>query len=239
MNTSREKYFVSTPWKQEIAFFCNIFSRLRTVSQFATTWQSSKMQRWLGKVGVVTGCCAGIGAATTIDLIKAGMIVVGLDLQPEKVGALKSHLPADLHKNLHVMKCNVGQEPEIVDTFGEIQRKFGGVDVLINNAGVLRSTMLIEPGNTKALKDSVDVNIMGLVFCSREAIQSMRQRTDDGHIVLINSILGHRAPMLTEIPSLNIYAATKHAVTAILETFRQELISVGSNIKVTVSGNNT
>jgi NADP+-dependent farnesol dehydrogenase len=193
------------------------------------------MERWQGKVAVVTGASAGIGAATVIDLVKAGMVVVGLARRPDRIEALKSSVPESMQKNLHAMKCDVSQEAEIIATFAEIEKKFGGVDVLINNAGILRTTSLIAPDNSVPLREIIDTNVMGLVFCTREAVQSMKKRGDNGHIVLINSIAGHHVPMSIGMSSLNIYPASKFAVTAITESLRQELISADSKIKITVS----
>ncbi|XP_058461016.1 farnesol dehydrogenase-like [Malaya genurostris] len=187
------------------------------------------MDRWVGKVAVVTGASSGIGAAIAKALVNAGMVVVGLARRVERVEGLKSHLrPAD-HNRLHAIKCDVSKEEEILKTFKLVEDKFGGVDVLINNAGVLRETSLIE-AETQKLREVLDTNVMGLVLCSREAFKLMKKRSVDGHIVHINSIAGHSVP---NFPNLNIYPASKFAVTAITETMRHELRTEGSKVKVT------
>ncbi|XP_058831310.1 farnesol dehydrogenase-like [Topomyia yanbarensis] len=189
------------------------------------------MDRWVGKVAVVTGASSGIGAATVKQLIKAGMVVVGLARRVERVEALKDDLPGDERKRLHAMKCDVSKEEDIVGTFKLIEEQLGGVDVLVNNAGVgLGVANLIDAGNTETLRTVIDTNVLGLVLCSREAVQSMKRRSVDGHIIHINSVAGHRVP---PIPRFNIYAASKFAVTAITETMRQELRNEGSKTKVT------
>jgi NADP+-dependent farnesol dehydrogenase len=98
------------------------------------------MDRWQGKIAVVTGASAGIGSAIVVDLVKTGMVVVGLARRPDRIEALRSSVPKEVRKNLHAMKCDVSKEPQIIATFAEIEKKFGGVDVLVNNAGVLRTT---------------------------------------------------------------------------------------------------
>lgn len=75
---------------------------------------------------------------------------------------------------------------------------------------------------------------MSVVYCIREAFNSMKKRNFDGHIVVINSVLGHNVPMST-VGSLNIYPPSKFAVTAIVETYRQEFANAFTKIKVTVS----
>ncbi|XP_053689237.1 farnesol dehydrogenase-like [Sabethes cyaneus] len=187
------------------------------------------MDRWAGKVAVVTGASSGIGAATAKSLAKAGMTVVGLARRVERVEELKKELPSSVQGSLHAVKCDVSKEDDILKTFKWIEQKFGGVDVLINNAGILRDCSLVE-ADTQKVREVLDTNVMGLVLCSREAFQSMKKRSVDGHIVHINSIAGHQVP---NFPRLNIYPASKHAVTAITETMRQELKAEGTKIKVT------
>ncbi|KXJ71516.1 farnesol dehydrogenase [Aedes albopictus] len=188
------------------------------------------MDRWVGKVAVVTGSSSGIGAAIAKDLAKAGMAVVGLARRVERVEALKGDLPDSAKDLLHAVKCDVSKEEDILKTFRWVEEKFGGVDVLINNAGILRQTDLLDADNTQMLREVIDTNVMGLVLCSREAYQSMKKRSVDGHIVHINSIAGHK---VVDYPKLNIYSASKHAVTAITETMRNELRTAGTKIKVT------
>nr|XP_029724783.1 farnesol dehydrogenase-like [Aedes albopictus] len=188
------------------------------------------MDRWAGKVAVVTGASSGIGAAIVKDLAKAGMVVVGLARRPERINALKAHLSESVRDRLHAFKCDVRKEESILEAFEWIAENFGGVDVLINSAGVGHHTELLAAGNTQMLREVMDTNVMGLVLCSREAFQSMRKRSVDGHIVHINSVAGHRA---INHPTINIYSASKHAVTAITETMRNELWNANTKIKVT------
>ncbi|KFB50611.1 AGAP005645-PA-like protein [Anopheles sinensis] len=188
------------------------------------------MDRWVGKVAVVTGSSSGIGAAIAKDLAKAGMITVGLARRVERIEALKKELSADAAARLHAIKCDVSSEADIDATFKQIEEKFGGVDVLVNNAGIVRSNNLLDQGNLVDLRAVLDTNVTGLVLCSQWAYKSMVARSVDGHIVHINSIAGHGVP---NFPKLSIYPASKHAVTAITETMRQELRAAGTKIKVT------
>uniref|UniRef100_A0A182NGW3 Uncharacterized protein n=1 Tax=Anopheles dirus TaxID=7168 RepID=A0A182NGW3_9DIPT len=190
------------------------------------------MKRWIGKVAVVTGASSGIGATIAKDLAKAGMITIGLAPGVERVEHLKQKVPAKASSRLHAIKCDVTSESDIESTFQRIRDSYGGVDVLVNNAGILRSKHLIELGTAADLRAVLDTNVTGLVLCSQWAYQSMVQRKVDGHIVHINSIAGHSVP---NFPKVSIYPASKHAVTAITETMRQELRAAGTKIKVTVA----
>ncbi|XP_315496.5 farnesol dehydrogenase [Anopheles gambiae] len=189
------------------------------------------MDRWIGKVAIVTGASSGIGATAVKALANAGMVVIGLARRAERVLELKKSVPPEVAHRIHSHRCDVTSEQSIVDAFALIDHQFGGVDVLINNAGVSKLTCtLLTAGNGADLRTVLDTNVMGLVLCSREAFQSMKRRSIDGHIVNINSILGHK---YIGFPNLNIYGASKYAVTAITETLRNDLRNEGTRVKVT------
>lgn len=196
---------------------------------------NNNMDRWVGKVAVVTGASSGIGAATAVGLVKAGLKVVGLARRVERVEELKKQIPRNATGLLFARKCDVSSEQEIKDTFAWIIEKFGGVDILVNNAGVLNQTSLSGAGDSALIRQTLDINILGLVFCTREAYQSMKSRGVAGHIIHINSIVGHGVPFLLGSPSLNIYPPSKYAVTAIAEVHRQEFLADASKVKVTVN----
>lgn len=193
------------------------------------------MDRWFGKVAVVTGASSGIGAAITVDLVKAGLIVVGFARRQERVEALREVIPNTATGKLYAVKCDVTNETDIKNSFAWVHQTLGGVDILVNNAGIIKTMNLVDANNTNDLRETIDTNILGVVLCTREAFQSMKSRGVDGHIVIINSLAGHIIPYFVGVyPSFNIYPATKHAVTAITEVLRQEFQSFNTKIKVTV-----
>ncbi|KFB44579.1 AGAP005499-PA-like protein [Anopheles sinensis] len=189
------------------------------------------MERWVGKVAVVTGASSGIGAATVQALARAGLITVGLARRAERIEALRTGLPTEVGHRIHAHPCDVTDERSILGAFEFLARQFGGVDVLINNAGVAKPTVtLLTPGNTAELRTVLDTNVLGLILCSREAHRSMKARSVAGHIVNVNSIAGHK---YIDVPNLNVYIASKYAVTAITETLRNELRHDSSKVKIT------
>lgn len=190
------------------------------------------MDRWVGKVAVVTGASSGIGAVLVKELAKAGMVTIGLARRVERIQQLKTQLSEEAACQLFAMSCDVSKEESISSTFAEIVDKFGGVDILVNNAGVVRETALLSDDGAQPLKDILDTNVLGLTLCSRKAFKSMQDRNVAGHIVHINSIVGHK---VLNFPHMNMYSASKHAVTAITETMRNELRELGSKVKVSVS----
>ncbi|CAD7079051.1 unnamed protein product [Hermetia illucens] len=191
------------------------------------------MDRWQGKVAVVTGASSGIGAVTATKLLENGLSVVALARREERLLENQKTLPENLRARYHPKKCDVTDEEAVKSTFAWIEERFGGADILVNNAGVLtHGVNLSAPDNTEVVRKTVETNIMSVVYCVREAFNSMKKRNVDGHIVIINSVLGHKIPMMPN-GSINMYAPSKFAVTAMVETYRQEFANAGTKVKVT------
>lgn len=194
------------------------------------------MEKWVGKIAAVTGASAGIGRAISIALANAGVNVVGLARRPEKVQDIANELKSGAG-TVHGRACDVADEVSVKSAFQWIEGTFGGVDILVNSAGIWRFISLLDDNeNTSAeLKRTMDVNYMGTVYCTREAYKSMNKRGTYGYIININSISGHYVPIPTpELASYNTYAASKYAITATTETLRHEL-TWSNNKKIRVA----
>ncbi|RZC40064.1 adh short and/or KR domain containing protein, partial [Asbolus verrucosus] len=185
------------------------------------------MDRWVGKVAIVTGASAGIGAAIAAKLVEEGLQVAGIARRSERVEELAKKLK-DKKGKLHAIKADMSKEEDILSAFKQVSEKLGPVHILINNAGIIQQTNLAE-GDTEKWKKIFDINVLGLCIATREAVKIMRANNIDGHIVHINSIVGHKVP---NFPGANVYPASKYAVTALTETLRQELNQLGSKIKI-------
>ncbi|KAJ8667739.1 hypothetical protein QAD02_009402 [Eretmocerus hayati] len=186
------------------------------------------MERWNGKVAVVTGATSGIGLATAKSFVKHGLIVVGL--------ARRKSQMEDNMKNVQgpgkffAKECDVTKENNIIEVFNWIKKTFGSLHILVNNAGTIIFSK-IEDTPSNELDRIIDVNLKGLLFCSKHAIKIMRETQSEAHIVNISSVAGHEVPPVGTFPPLNVYPATKFAVRALSETLRNELID--SKIRVT------
>ncbi|XP_037534194.1 dehydrogenase/reductase SDR family member 11-like [Nematolebias whitei] len=114
--------------------------------------------------------------------------------------------------------------------FSAIKAQHRGVDVCVNNTGLAHAEPLLS-GKTNSWKNMLDVNVLALSICTHEAYQSMKERNiDDGHIIILNSMCGHRI-----LPSsdMHFYTASKYAVTALTEGLRQELREANTHIRAT------
>ncbi|XP_078535911.1 dehydrogenase/reductase SDR family member 11 isoform X2 [Lissotriton helveticus] len=189
------------------------------------------MERWKGRVALVTGASVGIGAAVARLLVQHGMKVVGCARSVDKIEKLAAECEsAGYSGTLIPYKCDLSNEEEILSMFSAIKTLHQGVDVCINNAGLARPEPLLS-GKTEGWRTMIDVNVLAVSICTREAYQSMKERdVDDGQIININSVLGH---IFQTRSSSHFYSATKHALKALTEGVRQELREAKSHIRVT------
>ena len=184
------------------------------------------MQQWSGKTALVTGASSGIGRATARRLAAEGMNVVLAARREDRLAALAVELEADGARVLAV-PTDLREEASILALFRAAREHLGGVDVLVNNAGLGHDAPLTS-GSTEAWREMLEVNVLGLCVCTREAIADMRLRGDTGHVVHVSSMAAHRVP-----PGSGVYSATKYAVRSLTEGLRQELRELGSGVRVT------
>lgn len=95
------------------------------------------MDRWNSRTAVVTGASSGIGAAICQELVKAGMIVCGLARRKDKVEQLRLSL-FGAEGQLNAVECDITNEQSVKQAYQWIERTYGGIDLLVNNAGVVR-----------------------------------------------------------------------------------------------------
>ncbi|XP_063702957.1 farnesol dehydrogenase-like [Culicoides brevitarsis] len=192
------------------------------------------MENWRGKVAVVTGSSAGIGAAICEALARHGVHVVGMARRTDRTAALAEKCKSFPGK-IHAVECDVTSSESINKAFDWVSKKFGGVDILVNNAGTYRKGNFLDleiPDEKFTL--TFETNVTGLLLCTRRAYKLMLNRPM-GYIININSVAGHMsANALPPTFGLNIYGASKHAVTQITEVVRMELASMG-NHKIRIS----
>ncbi|XP_032946207.1 dehydrogenase/reductase SDR family member 11 isoform X1 [Rhinolophus ferrumequinum] len=204
------------------------------------------MERWRDRLALVTGASGGIGAAVVRALVQQGLKVVGCARTVGSIEELAAECKsAGYPGTLIPFRCDLSNEEDILSMFSAIRCQHSGVDICINNAGLARPDTLLS-GSTSGWKDmfnmdpcwrhpialpGLQVNVLALSICTREAYQSMKERkVDDGHIININSMSGHRVLPQSVV---HFYSATKYAVTALTEGLRQELREAQTHIRAT------
>ncbi len=159
-----------------------------------------------GKVAVVTGCASGIGRASAVMLALAGAAVVGLDRQAAAGRETAAAIETSGGQALFV-ECDVTQTGAVEEAFAAADRRFGRVDVLVNDAGRATHT---KPENVSDDEWSAlfELNVAGYFRCARAAGRRMIAQGRGGAIVNISSIAGSSALGRGNF----VYSATKGAV---------------------------
>lgn len=184
------------------------------------------MDRWRGRVVLVTGASSGIGFAIAESLYQEGMKVAVCARRGERLLELQESLQADDLRFLRI-EADLRDELSIQRMFEHVRMKWGGVDVLVNNAGLGHHAPLLS-GDVSMWREMLEVNVLALCHCTREAVSDMRRQGFAGHIFHISSMSAHRVTW-----GSGMYAATKHAVRALTEGLRQELYDANCGIRVT------
>ncbi|KAB7493681.1 Farnesol dehydrogenase [Armadillidium nasatum] len=189
------------------------------------------MERWRGRVALVTGASSGIGAAVCENLVKNELKVVGIARRIEKMQDLYEKLKTEKGTFLPI-KCDITKDEDIYSLFDQIKEKFGGVDICVNNAGICGTGLGLLDGTTEEWRQMYNVNVIAICLCSKLTVKSLQERNlDDGHIINISSIAGH---CVQNVRELHFYTATKFSLKALSEGLRQELQSINSGIKLSV-----
>lgn len=169
---------------------------------------------------LITGGASGIGKIMTrICLEKGASNVIVWDLNPQG---------AEEDARVKAYKVNVAKPEEISDTYAKVKADVGQVDILINNAGIVRGNNTFDKQTPQDIMLSMDVNATAPMLVAQAMMPDMVAR-DSGHICNIASAAG-----MLGIPKLSVYCASKWAVVGWTESMNLELIQMKSNVKATV-----
>jgi len=165
-----------------------------------------------GKVAVVTGGNRGIGRGIAEALAAEGLTVALTSRNAEHAATAAR----EIGHGARGYACDVRRHEQVAAMFASVERDLGGVDVLVNNAGI----GLFAPVASMSLEDwhaVIETNLNGLFYCTREAIPRMRKR-GGGYIFNLSSLAGRNA-----FPNGGAYCATKYAVNGFSEVLFQEV----------------
>ncbi len=174
---------------------------------------------FLDKVVVITGGSDGIGKALVTLFLSKGAKVATCGRNNDKLYALQQEFAG---KPIHTFVADVSNEQDCNRFIDTTVKAFGGIDVLINNAGLSMRALIID-SETSAYKRLMDVNFWGTVYATKAALPYIIQRK--GSIAGISSIVGNRG-----IPGRSAYSASKFAMQGWLEALRVEMKDHGVNV---------
>src|SRR2546421_75907 len=167
-----------------------------------------------GRVAAITGASSGIGEATAVALAGEGAAIALGARRVDRLEELGRRIEADGGRAL-VRELDVTDEQQAHAFVRETQSGLGGIDILVNNAGVMLLGP-IEGADTEQWRRMVEVNVLGLLYCTQAALPIMRE-AGGGHIVNISSVAGRVGN-----PGSAVYNATKWAVVGFSEALRKE-----------------
>lgn len=171
------------------------------------------------KVIVITGGSDGIGKALVELFLSRGAKVATCGRNYDKLYRLKKFHPGD---DLFIFSADVSNQEECSKFIEETVKMYGGIDILINNAGISMRAEF-EHLHFNTIKRVMDINFWGTVYCAKFALPYIKERM--GTIVGVSSIAGFRG-----LPGRSGYSASKAAVNSFLEVLRTELLESGVNV---------
>lgn len=186
------------------------------------------MIKLTGRRAVVTGAGSGIGRAIAIELARAGCEVAVLDLS-EPAAAETCDIIGECGGSAFPIGASVADSEQVAGAFGEIDRRWKSIDILINNAGInaIRPTLELTDEEWHRTRS---VNFDGVFFCSREAGRRM-MAGGGGTIVNVGSIYS-----LVAAPQRLAYCATKAAVAMMTKTLAIEWAQFGIRVNAVAPG---
>ena len=186
-----------------------------------------KLQSFKDKVVVVTGAASGIGAAICHRFGNEGAKIALLDMDEAGVQAAANKLKGAGVDAVGI-KCDVVDGEECTSAIGAVSELFGGIDVLVNNAGITQRSAFVNT-EISVYRKIMDVNFYGSLHCTRAAVSSLIERK--GHIIVIESLAG-----LTPLLGRTGYCASKHALHGFFTSLRAELRGSGVHIMIVCPG---
>lgn len=184
-----------------------------------------RMRDLRGQVAVITGASSGIGAATARALHAEGVRVVLAARSRDRIEALAGELGAGALAH----PTDVGDASQVRALFDAVRERFGGLDLLFNNAGVgYHGTF--EHGRIEQWKATIDANLWGVLHCTQAAIPLLRGR-EGAMISTVSSVGGRRG-----IEGWAVYNATKFAVVGLHDALRKELGTEGIRVSLIEPG---
>ena len=186
------------------------------------------MNRFDGKVAIITGSARGIGKSVARLFAEQGAQVVIADILQEEIDATVHEFTS---KGLKAVgsQCNITSEEEVELFMKDIYQQFGSIDILVNNAGITADNLIIRMKKNDWDK-VLNVNLTGTFICTQKAARFMMKQRH-GKVVNVSSIIG----FIGNAGQAN-YAATKGGIIAFTKSVAKELASRNINVNAVAPG---
>lgn len=180
-------------------------------------------------VALVTGASRGIGRACAVKLAECGYdVAVNYNSNEAKAAEVVAEIEK-LGRKAAAFKADTADLKAVQNMFREVQKQFGQLDVLVNNAGVVDDAYLLMI-NEDSLSKSLDINIKGYFHCAQQAALKMMSKKS-GKIINISSVSSVLA-----VEGQGVYSATKGAVNSMTATLAKELAPRGIQVNAVAPG---
>jgi NADP-dependent 3-hydroxy acid dehydrogenase YdfG len=177
------------------------------------------------KTALITGATSGIDEATAYAFAEKGFRLILTGRRADRLNSIADELTGRYSTNVITLDFDVRNRQETETAINSIPDRFKSIDILVNNAGLAVGLSHVQDGNIDDWDRMIDTNIKGLLYITRTVAPLMIARRK-GHIVNVGSIAGREV-----YENGGVYCATKHAVDALSQAMRIDMLDSG--IKVT------
>ncbi len=181
------------------------------------------------KTALVTGAANGIGRATAILLAQRGANLVLVDMNQEKLEAVKAEL-GEAGGRTVCFGCDVADMEAVNAVVAQAEERFGGIDILVNNAALWRCWASLLDTPIEDWKRFIDVNIMGVVYFTRAVLGKMLEKKY-GRVINVASVAG-----VYGNANMAHYSATKGAVISFTKALAKEVSHLGITVNAISPG---
>ena len=165
------------------------------------------------KFALITGGGLGIGKASALALGRAGWNVALAGRRLDPIAAVAREVEA-MGRRSFAHSCDVGDPDAVAALFAAVEKEFGRLDLLFNNAGTNAPGVPIEELSFAQWKNVVDANLTGAFLCAQGAIRQMKRQSPQGGRIINNGSISAHAPRPNSAP----YTATKHAISGLTKS---------------------
>lgn len=172
------------------------------------------------RTALVTGASVGIGRAVALKLAEHGAKLVLFDVNYEKLESVKKEIN-EYTDDVLIYECNVSDEEKVYACVKDAEEKFGGIDILVNNAALWRCWNSFVNTSTDDWRKFMDINVMGVVYVTKAVLPKMIENKY-GRIINVSSVAG-----VYGNANMVHYSATKGALISMTKALAKEVADIG------------